>query len=232
MSRWYRTGVVVVAVCACVLAANWAAAQPPNRARGGGMGGMMGGGMMSAALLRSPQVQQELRLTDDQKAKMQEAGQQMMGDFADLQNADPAERAKKMEEVQKSISDKLNAILTPEQTKRLKEISLQVQGAAALLDPEVSQQLGITEDQKQQLQDLQEKMKGQFGELRNAAPEQRQAKFQQLRRDAEADAMNILTPPQRDKFEQMKGAKVDIDLSSLMGGGRGPGGPGRPGGQP
>jgi Spy/CpxP family protein refolding chaperone len=226
MSRWYRTGVVIVVVCACVLAASWATAQPPKGGRGGGGMGMMGGGMMSAALLRSPQVQQELRFTEDQKQKLQEAGQQMAGDFAGLATMDPADRMKKMEELQKNISDKLSSLLTPEQNKRLKEIGLQVQGAAAVMTPEVAQELGVTEDQKEKIRDAMTDMRTKAGELRGTPPEQMQAKVQQLRKDLDNQIMPILTPQQRQKLDEMQGAKIDIDMSALMGGGR------RPGGQP
>jgi Spy/CpxP family protein refolding chaperone len=222
MNRWYRG--VVVAVCACLLAANWAFAQQSERPRGGGMGAM-GGGAASFFLLRSEQVQQELKLSEDQKAKLQEAGQQVMNDFMALRDVDPAQRAQKMEEVQKTINDKVNTILSPDQAARLKQISTQLQGSAALMNPEVAQELGLSEDQKEKLKDVFTGMQSKFGELRNAAPEERAAKTQQLRKEMDDQALPILTAQQREKFDKMQGAKFELDMSSLMGGRR-------PGGQP
>jgi Spy/CpxP family protein refolding chaperone len=227
MSRWHRSLVVIVAVVALLLAASPTLAQS-GRSGGGGaniMSLLIGNsGMLSAALLRSEQVQKELSITDDQMQRLMEEGQRLMGDFAGFRDMSPDEQKKKLEDVEKTIGDKLVSILTSEQHKRLKEISVQVLGAVVLLNPEVAKQLEITEEQKQRLRDAAKMVEMEIGEIRSIPREQMPDKIQQARKDFDFDAMAILTTQQRDKFDQMKGAKVDIDITTLMGIGRRPGG--------
>jgi hypothetical protein len=221
MSRGIRVLFVGLTVCALALTASLASAQqrkggrPGGGAPGGAPGG--GGGMMSSTfLLRSDAVQAELKLTDDQKAKLQEA----RGSVGDAR--DPA----KMAEVQKTIQ----GILTPDQAARLKGISLQIMGVRAMLGAEVAQELGLSDDQKSKLQDIAQKSMGQRGGAGGAAPDQ-EARAK-ARQQAEEEAAAVLTADQKAKLEKMKGAKVNIDMRALFGGGAGGAGGGRrPGGK-
>ncbi|MGA2798973.1 MAG: hypothetical protein ABSE63_15445, partial [Thermoguttaceae bacterium] len=144
-----------------------------------GMGmGMFGGPMASLSgqygrLLNMPSVQKELEIVDDQKTKVTEANDKMRSDmqeiFSGMQppspDMTPEERQKSMDEMQKKmqpIQEKfqkaLESILLPNQTKRLKEIALQVAGTQALNDKQVQEDLKLSSDQVGKLKTINEDM--------------------------------------------------------------------------
>ena len=117
---------------------------------------------------------------------------------------------RKSSKFEKTIGDKLVSILTPEQHKRLKEISVQVLGAVVLLNPEVAKQLEITEEQKQRT--ARRSQDGGDGNWRHPQyPEGTDAGQNPAgRKDFDFDAMAILTAQQRDKFEPDEGRMRSI----------------------
>jgi Spy/CpxP family protein refolding chaperone len=134
---------------------------------------------------------------------------------------------------------KVEEILLPHQMDRLHEISLQVRGAGALVDPKVQGELGLSEDQKSKLTKIQEKATADVTALwqglrdanldedaRRARMAENREKMQSLIKTASDDATGVLTTEQRDKFEKMKGAKIDIQWPQRggRGGGNNPGG--------
>ena len=112
-------------------------------------------------LLASEQVQKELELIDEQIKdfeKLREGQAEKMREmFAGMRDLSEDERRAKFEEMrgkleesQKELSEKMNAILMPHQLDRLKELNIQVRGMGALDDPEVAEELKISEEQKQE----------------------------------------------------------------------------------
>lgn len=150
-------------------------------AQGGGRGqGRMGfrmGGAMGANplnLLRRDDVKDELKITSDQTSKiqelqqksgerqrqaMQDAGVNFGGGGGGFQMDDATRKkltdamAKVGEETQKDV----DAILTPEQTKRLKELTVQRLGNSAITVPQYQKDLNVTDAQKTKVADLQKK---------------------------------------------------------------------------
>ena len=142
---------------AVVLAAGVTAiAQPPS-------GGRMGGG--PANLVGSKTVQEAIKASEEQVGKLKTWGQEytrkqfegMKERFAELKELDEADRGKKMAEIQAGASKKAYAeladVLKPEQVARLKQVEVQVAGAAAFSRPEVQTALKLTDEQKDKLKD-------------------------------------------------------------------------------
>jgi Spy/CpxP family protein refolding chaperone len=242
-------------VAALLGLASWAMAQegqsqgsqPPERGRGrwqgrwaGGEAGMTGGPAAEAfRLLRLEEIQKELQLTDEQKAKLRDLAEKSFARMREEWNAtrdlSPEERRKKAEELRAKsqerfdeIRKKIEEILLPFQIQRLKEIRVQMLGVRALRDAEVAKALGLTDEQKEKLQAIEkesrEKMQSFFGNVQNLSPEERRAKFNQMRdkfreavKETQEKALKVLTPAQLDALEKLKGKKVDIDLSRLYG---------------
>jgi len=147
-------------------------------AQGGGQGrrgfGMFGGGAFGAApsmLLGRDDVKEELKLTDDQKAKIldivqgertrrREAMQNSGISFQPGQAPD-ADTMKKMMELGQKVTEETNKeiakVLDEGQQKRLKEIRVQFMGNAVANSPEFQKDLGVTAEQKTKLEDLQKK---------------------------------------------------------------------------
>jgi len=138
---------------------------PPGRFGGpfGGPGARSGSGMLAMI----PEVQTELKLTDEQENKLagmqQQAQQQMRQAFQQVrekaESAAPEERPQIFEQIRKTMDDlqaqqakQIGTVLTADQQKRLKEIGYQQQGNMALADPQVAGELKLTDDQKAYLQ--------------------------------------------------------------------------------
>jgi Spy/CpxP family protein refolding chaperone len=168
-------------------------------------------------LLRLPQVQKELNLSDEQKEKIREA--QRQGGRSGFGPGAPTTTPPNPAQDEQKI---LTEILKPEQMQRLKEINLQAQGAAALKLPEVIKELAITDEQKEKIGELESQLNEQrrkiFQEIISGAlPEERPEKMAEARREIDKlqkkstqDALGVLTPEQREKFDKMTGKKIDL----------------------
>jgi hypothetical protein len=196
---------------------------------GGGRQGGRGGGNSIAGLLRRADVQADLQLTDDQKAKI--AALPAPARRARGQNATPptpeeqeAARAQALETTKQA-----EAILTPEQTHRVREIRIQLAGERAVLMGEVQTALGVSAEQKAKLkvldtnyraanQSIQEKVRSQEID-RAAARTSQQANTETLM----TEIHKVVTPAQFDKLKEL-GGKPFVSTEPARGGRRGGGG--------
>ncbi|NLI01313.1 MAG: hypothetical protein GX446_17675 [Chthonomonadales bacterium] len=255
-----RTLVVLGAAALVMASTSMAFAQGPGGpgGPGGRQGGMMGGrmGMMGGGLglLRIPEVQQELKMTQPQIAKLdgaqqalQESMRELMQGAGGFQQMSQEEREKLMAKGEELQDKAVAGILDQTQLKRYKELSLQRQGAMALMRPSVAKELGITEEQRQKMQQIQQDQmaqmrqmfqRGQGGGFQQMTPEERQQRMQQLREaqeKAQAAMLNVLNAQQKAKWAQMTGKPFKFPEMGFGAGRRGgnrPGGAGGPGGQP
>ncbi len=218
MTRWPM--LIAVALVGIMVAAVSVQAQPDNGPPGGRRGdrvgprpggpGGPGGGFM---LLRLENVQADLQLTAEQKTKLEALGQEPRGGRENRENRE------------KQIAE----ILKPEQLERLKQIRIQIEPGMALHNnPEVAKALALTDEQKGKLRTLREEareaMREAFQDGEDLTPQERRAKGVEMRKEMLEKALGVLTPEQREKFEKMQGAKIELDFSSLRPprGGRGP----------
>jgi Spy/CpxP family protein refolding chaperone len=205
--------------------------------------GMMGGfndpsGIM---LIGRKDVQKDLKLTPDQLTKIEAARtaqQEEMraameamrsggggGGFEGMREA--------FEKMQTANRKKMEEILTKEQVLRLRQINLQIMGGRALMVPEYQKELGLTTEQIDKLQALQQQMmqanqalmeRVRSGEMTR---EEVQSRMQKNGEVFNAEALKILTPEQSAKLETMKGPKFTLDpneplqMGGRRGGGRG-----------
>ena len=206
---------------------------PAFAQRRGGFGGF--GPPEGAMLLTNKSVQDELKLTDDQKAaltkiqtKMREAmtkaREEAAGDFAKMREAMQAT----MQASQKEATTVLDS-LKPEQKKRFHEIEAQILGTRALALPHFQKELALTDKQKEELKGINEDMAKDRLEIMKEAgkdKEGRQAAFQKiqkLQQDASAKALKVLTAEQQTKFKELQGEKFNYvpDQPPFGRGGRG-----------
>jgi Spy/CpxP family protein refolding chaperone len=229
---------------ALLLFASVASAQ--QQPRGGGRGGFGGpfGGMFNSpvGLLRMPEVQKELNLSDEQTKEVDESLAQIGPgrggfNFQELQNLSDEERQKRMEEMRakaeeatKAAEEKMNKILKPEQLARLKQLNLQRQGAMALSRPDVAKDLGLTQEQQDKLRDIQASTRQAGGgggrNFQDLSDEERQKLFTEMRErqeKAQADMLAVLTPDQKTKFAELKGKDFTFPQGGFGGAGGGGG---------
>jgi len=201
-------------------------AQQGGRRGRGGRGFGMFGGPPSASLLRFKEVQDALKLTDEQKSKIEKINDGMRQEIRKAMRDGGG--PEKMQQLMADSSAKVNEVLDEGQQKRLMGIMIQVNGAAAALDPAVAKELNVTDDQKKQLEELHEKNRETMREAMRDALDQAgdraaiREKMQKLRDEAHQKMIAVLTSDQQTQLESLKGEKVDIDMSQLRGfGGRG-----------
>ena len=115
-------------------------------------------------------VQECLKVSDDQKKKLQEGLEGFIKEttefFQSLDGVKPEEREKKMGPYRQKAQEKLAAFLKEtlkkEQLKQMRQLVLQQEGLFALGHPEVAAELKVTDEQKKQfisvLQEFQRKI--------------------------------------------------------------------------
>ena len=213
----------------------------PGGPRGPGFGGPGSGDpLASAALIGLAEVQQELKLTDEQKPKiadelrkMQEQTRSVFESFnpqeiVTLEEKERDERfAKmrtKMDDVTKQTSELLGKILDKQQSARFAELQLQRGGVGALVREDIAKQLKLSDEQRAKLRELIE----QNPPFPPPTPDQR--------KKIETDSVALLSDSQKDQWAKLKGADFKFPEQGFgfgpPGGFGGPGGgPGGPGGQ-
>jgi len=225
MYRSARAGLVLAIAMLCVQAV---AAQPPEggpKGRRGG-GGMMGMGPLG--MLNNPQIQKELKLTDDQIKKVADLGKEMRdkhsGEVAKLQELDRSERQPKFEEFRKKVDEEskklLAGVLKPEQEKRLRQIQMQREGAQAFANSEVESMLKLTVEQKDKIKTINDDARKEIEEAFQGGrgPEAFQ-KMQTIRKESLENATAVLTDDQKKTWKEMTGEPFHFEMRQRRGGG-------------
>src|SRR5262249_49419244 len=151
--------------------------------------------------------QKELKLTKDQVTVVQAAAAKEMKAFNDLFPLGPDEHARRMKELSKENDRLAGKVLNPDQMKRLCQISLQVQGPRGFTDPQVVQELRLTEEQKGQIGKLIADADQQMGQLLQpgGTPEKVNQQLAELNRSTGAKILSLLTAAQQDKWKDLTG---------------------------
>ncbi len=209
--------------------------------RGGMMRMFQGGPMAQAEILNRSDVQEEIKLSDDQKAKLdtQRAGirdkmRALFSGGGGFGGSDEDRKAMqiKMQAVFEDVSKEALRVLTDEQRKRVKELYVQSAGNLAVLQPDVAKELEITAAQKAKFNDLQrlqdDATQGLFEQVQSGDidREQMQVSVAKNAKVMDAEVAKVLTVAQRDKLKAMGG--VPFEFKDPKPGA--PGAFGRPGG--
>lgn len=148
--------------------------------------GGFGGFANPSQLINNPQVRAELKLTDEQVKKINDA-------------------------IAKAINDNLEA----DQTKRFKQIRLQVRGYQVFTDPAVQAELKFTDEQKDTVKTAMtenaEKLKELFKEGFNFQ------KMAEINKETQAKVIGVLTDAQKDQFKEMVGAEFKLQMMGMKG---------------
>jgi hypothetical protein len=219
-----RLNLLILVLVVAALTSPTAWAQRPGR---GGQGGF---GINTLGLLAQQSVQDELKLSDDQKKQVAEHVEKQLAAAGDLQGLDREERQKKMQERTKANDAAIGGILTGDQLARFKQISLQQRGPRAFSDPEVATALGLTSDQKDKIKGIEEVAQGETrGLVQGAAGggdrAEARKKMESLRQATNEKLQGLLTPEQQEKWKSLAGEpfKGEIRRPQFPGGNRGAG---------
>jgi Spy/CpxP family protein refolding chaperone len=231
-----RKFMMCLTAASMLLAIGFVSAQPPRQGRGGGMGGMMmqAGG---AGLANVAKVQEELKITDEQKTKLREVSeeqrtkrQEMMNKMREEGGFDREKMQEMAREQAEALDKKVKSILKDDQYKRLEQIKWQQAGVLAFNDKKVQEVLKLTSDQKDKFKGMAEEMQQDMQEIfREAQGNFREAgdKVAALRKEAAEKAMKSLDDKQQTQWKEMLGKPFELKMEDLMQGMGGAGGRGK-----
>jgi Spy/CpxP family protein refolding chaperone len=224
-----RRVTVVAAVVAAT--ASWCvSAQAQERGRGGGMFGGRGGGQLKSSLLTIEEVQQELKLTDEQiegvVAKAEALNEKMRSEMRALREDEAGED--EMNELMNELRDEDKTIvaeLNDEQNARLTQLWFQRMGVAAYQNEEFQAAIELTDDQKAKVEEIfasgREKMQEAMREAEESGDREGiRETMQTLMTEQEESLAEILTDEQKEKLEEVKGAPFEFPRRQRGGGGR------------
>jgi hypothetical protein len=170
-----------------------------------------GYGVGGQFLLLNKSVQQELKLTNDQIAKLKDTVGKVLegnkGELAKMRTAGHDERAKLMSTISEQTNKAVVGVLNPDQIKRLREIDLQERGPMALYDPEVRRSLKITDEQLGKLKNLAD---DSLQQVQKAYDARDMKKVREVVRSAQDKLNDILTDEQKRTWREMMGKPFDL----------------------
>jgi Spy/CpxP family protein refolding chaperone len=185
---------VVVAVFMLVVLA------PPGRAQFTGYGA---GGQF---LLLNKSVQEELKLTGEQRSKLKGSVDKVLDEYQDklsrLRQMDAEDRAALMAAITEKTNGIVTTVLDKDQVKRLRQIDLQQRGPMALYDPEVRKALNITEEQRGKLKALADEG---FKQLHKAVDARDDKQAEAVVKAAMEKLDSLLTEDQKRTWKEMLG---------------------------
>ena len=156
IARW------MLATALAVIVAD--AAQAQRQPGQGGGGRQVGGGVNIGLVLTNKDLQQELKVTDDQKGKLKDVTAKQTDlnkKQAELFTGGTRPDMAKMQEMQKErtalteeVKKVTDEVLTADQKKRFKQIEIQAMGMRAFANADVVKTLAITDDEKKALKDI------------------------------------------------------------------------------
>ncbi|MGE3804147.1 MAG: hypothetical protein AB7K24_05695 [Gemmataceae bacterium] len=172
-------------------------------------------------LLQRKDIQEELKLTDDQVAKVTDELKKGRGAIGPVKDRD--EYIKKMKEMAEAQDKAIAGILKPEQVKRLDQIDMQRQG---LQSPKAIEALKITDDQQTKIREIQaESFKERRDIFKNGAQkgEELQKKIAEHMEKTAEKMSGVLTPEQKAKWkdltgEPFKGLNQAVPFRGIQGG--------------
>jgi hypothetical protein len=159
--------------------------------------------------LSSPDVQKELKLSDEQIGKLKDAISKVIdkykGDMANFQRMSPEEQQKKMQAFSEENNKAIAGVLDAKQWKRFKQLQWQASADWAILDPDLQKELKMSDEQKKKVdgifKDTQKKQQ-EMQKSRETSPE----KYVALWQDAGKKANVVLTEDQQKTLKELKGA--------------------------
>ena len=175
-------------------------------------------------LLNSPEVQNDLGLTRDQLDRLARAARNFRTKLQELSYPRPGmPKEQAQAEIQRHVMETRGMIareLNPEQLARLQQIMLQLEGPClAVVDPQLGQQLSITQDQGRSIGEV---CRARAAQMRQAfRPPSSTAELcaqmatnrdqiELIRARSDEQIMTLLSPQQKSMFVRMTGRKINL----------------------
>jgi gas vesicle protein len=169
----------------------------------------------SSFLVFRDKVQGELKVTKEQKEKLDQHLRELLPDLKKVLQKSKGEREKYNQKAHEEMATMLKETLNEAQRTRLRQLALQRDG---LFGPEWSlKELQITDEQRKRfmppIQETQTKTQALMGEIQKGAnPDKIRPKVLQLRLDLEIQLEALLTDAQKKQWKEMRGKPVDLGV--------------------
>lgn len=164
------------------------------------------GATIQLILLRQKSVRQDLGLTPEHTRKIFEFTAKQYDAGREAVKLGQDERRKKFEALKQENEQFLKENLTPEQRKRLDQITLQVVGLLWLSHPDIARELNLTDEQRQKAKELREQTRKEARDLfRSSDRQERRAKYAKLHEETHKKLHELLTEDQRAKWKELVG---------------------------
>jgi Spy/CpxP family protein refolding chaperone len=190
-------------------------AEVPQRLPFGGFG--FGG----PGLLLNKSVQEELKITDEQRGKLKTIAEDVRAkhkqDFDKLHDLKGTERFEKVRELVKAVSAETKKatadVLNEQQSKRLRQIALQQRGLLAIHDSEVSKALKLTNEEEAKLKEIGAESFKKTREIFGGAKGDRAEAMKRLaalRHESMEKATAVLSPEQQKAWRELTGTPFEV----------------------
>ena len=166
-------------------------------------------------------VQNELKLSEEQQIVISDLNRHVQDEttklhqLARFQKIEMPELFARLAKQNADASTQLQTLLNEQQRTRLDELFVQINDSAALNDEQVVNNLGLSDTQRSTLnearQENSETLRAAFPTFREMTKEQQKAKFDSLQKENRERLLAVLTDSQQEKFETMKGEKIEFD---------------------
>jgi hypothetical protein len=171
--------------------------------------------VVNLALIRIPAVNKDLKIAADQTRRMAAAEKQSGADLDKLQKAKQPPTQAQLQFVAKASRERLVAILSPSQLKRLREITLQTLGPLGVMNPDIQAKLNISKTQKPKLAAVWKSYAPKLAEAAtpkdpkkkqtDADLKKRMAAIDKIQKELAGAVRDILTPDQLKLYRSLVG---------------------------
>lgn len=201
----------MLAACIAVLTTTLLSAQVPGPGGPAPTGPPPMGPPSPMMLIGQKVVQDELKLSADQRKKVGDLRTRAMRAMQRLRGQPPDKIGEKMQEITRESEKELAGIFNADQARRFKEIALQQQGIQALAQPDVAKEVGLSDEQQKKVKDACEsgqKERAKLFQGRPGTPEMMRKAMEKITKATSDQIFEILTTEQKTQWEKMKGKSV------------------------
>jgi serine/threonine protein kinase len=178
-------------------------------------------GFWQLQLLQRKEIQEDLGLSKEAVDQIADAVKlsQQHEVFADIPKKSPDDQQERYRELARTNQAAIERLLTPAQSKRLKQIILQSGGINTLRSADVAKALHLSKEQKDRIRALQHEASRTLWESSPVGGDrqERHKLSEQVWKKAYAGALDVLEPEQRADWQEMIGPPFRAELRFMRG---------------
>ena len=169
-------------------------------------------GMMMSQFTRSAEVQAELELSKETVEELETALDAARPDFSTLREMSAENRRVLFTQLNSDIQEVLEKTLPEAPFQRLRQLALQHVGPAALREPIVVAELGLSDEQQVSING---QIEAHESKVRAALEGGQEDAVEQLTTDVAGSLMAVLTAEQLEKWQAFLGQPTELDLDDI-----------------